>query len=107
MVPLKMACLSIVLLPLLAAVFTGILNQHISRSLAHRLTITAVGLTFLLSCYVLFSVIQGPESVNLPIYTWGTSGGIHFNLGFLIDRLSALMMVVVSFVSWMVHVYTI
>lgn len=104
--PLKAVCLAIVLLPLLVASLIGVLNRGISRAFAHRLAITAVGLAFLLSCTVLSMVVQGTKSVNVPLYTWGVSGGVHFQVGFLIDRLSALMMVVVSFVSWMVHIYT-
>lgn len=103
----KTACLAIVLLPLLAAGATGILNKRISRVLAQCLAITAVGSSFLLSCYVLYSVLAGGTSVNFSIYHWGRSGGITFQIGFLIDRLSAFMMAVVSFVSWMVHIYTV
>lgn len=105
--PLKLVCLAVVLLPLLAAGCIGILNQRISQTLAHRLATTAVGLAFLLSCVVLNSLLQDPKSLNFPLYNWGMSGGVHFEVGFLIDRLSSFMMVVVSFVSWMVHIYTI
>ena len=70
------------------------------------MTIFAVLLSFLCSCVVLYDVLQGAR-FNGPVYTWLTSGGARFSIGFLIDPLTALMMVVVTFVSLMVHVYTI
>ena len=63
-------------------------------------------LSFLCSCVVFYDVLQGAR-FNGPVYTWMTSGGVRFEIGFLIDPLTTLMMVVVTFVSLMVHVYTI
>ena len=73
---------------------------------AHRAAIGGVGLAFVLSCVVAWDVFAG-NHFNGPVYTWAISGGTHFEIGFLIDPLSAVMMVIVTFVSLMVHIYTI
>jgi NADH-quinone oxidoreductase subunit L len=92
--------------PLLAAIVAGLFARQIGRVGAHSVTIFAVLLSFLCSCVVFYDVLQG-NTFNGPLYTWLTSGGVRFEIGFMIDRLTALMMVVVTFVSLMVHVYTI
>ena len=92
--------------PLVAAIVAGLFGRQIGRTGAHSVTIFAVLLSFLCSCVVLYDVMQGAR-FNGPVYTWLTSGGASFYIGFLIDPLTALMMVVVTFVSLMVHVYTI
>ncbi len=92
--------------PLIGAIIAGLGGRLVSRARAHEVTIFAVLLSFLCSCTVLWDVLQG-NTFNGPVYTWLTSGGTRFEIGFLIDRLTALMMVVVTFVSLMVHVYTI
>src|SRR5918995_4303241 len=92
--------------PLLAAVIAGLFGRRIGRVGAHSVTIFAVLLSFLCSCVVFWDVLEG-NTFNGPVYTWLTSGGAEFHIGFLIDPLTALMMVVVTFVSLMVHVYTI
>jgi NADH-quinone oxidoreductase subunit L len=92
--------------PLIAAIVAGLFGRQIGRTGAHSVTIFAVLLSFLCSCVVLYDVMQGGR-FNGPVYTWLTSGGARFEIGFLIDPLTALMMVVVTFVSLMVHVYTI
>ena len=95
-------------MPLFAAIVAGLLGKWIKQQGAHWVTTTAVGVSFLLSCWVLKTVyLQDPFSFNIPIYAWAGSELPSFQMGFLIDRLSAVMMVVVSFVSWMVHIYTI
>ncbi len=92
--------------PLLAAIAAGLFGRRIGRVGAHSVTIFAVLLSFLCSCVVFYDVLQGAR-FNGPVYTWMTSGGVRFEIGFLIDPLTTLMMVVVTFVSLMVHVYTI
>jgi len=98
--------LLIVLLPLIAAAIVGLFGRKLPRAAAHWLTIGAVGTAFILSVCVLNSTLNG-YVFNGNLYTWLTSGDIQFNVGFLIDNLTAMMMVVVTFVSLMVHVYTI
>ncbi len=98
--------LLIVLLPLVAAAIVGLFGRKLPRAAAHWLTIGAVGAAFGLSAYVLNATLNG-YIFNGNLYTWLASGDIQFNVGFLIDNLSAMMMVVVTFVSLMVHIYTI
>jgi NADH-quinone oxidoreductase subunit L len=92
--------------PLLGAIAAGLLGKRIGRVGAHSVTIFAVLLSFLCSCVVFYDVQQG-NTFNGPVYTWLTMGEATLKIGFLIDPLTALMMVVVTFVSLMVHVYTI
>ena len=100
--------LTIVLAPLAAAVIAGLFGRQIGRAGAHWITIIAVGLSFVLSLVVLKHLYwDGGQSENYTVYTWAVSEGLRMEVGFLVDRLSALMMVVVTFVSWMVHIYTI
>lgn len=100
--------LMVVLLPLLAGALVGLLNQKLNRPTAHRLTVSAVFLSFLCSLWILHRLVwDGEASFEKTAYIWAQSGSIRFQVGFLIDRLSALMMVVVTFISFMVHIYTI
>lgn len=94
------------LLPLCAAAIVGFFGNRLPRSAAHWLTILGVGTSFILSAIVFKATLVG-FSYNENLYTWLVSGDIHFNVGFLIDNLTAMMMVVVTFVSLMVHIYTI
>ena len=103
---LPTVCLFIVLLPLIAAILIGLLGRQLPRAAAHWLTIGAVGSAFVLSAIVLNATLDGYHT-NYNLYTWLQSGNLQFNVGFLIDNLSAMMMVVVTFVSLMVHIYTI
>jgi len=98
--------LLIVLLPLIAAAIVGLFGSKLPRAAAHWLTIGAVGTAFVMSSYVLNATLDGYHA-NYNLYTWLQSGDLQFNVGFLIDNLSAMMMVVVTFVSLMVHIYTI
>jgi len=100
--------LSIVLAPLAGAVIAGLFRNRISRGVAHWVAILGVAASTVLSLYVLYGFVAGELPVfNANIYTWATVGGWSFHIGFLIDHLSALMMAVVSFISLMVHIYTI
>ncbi|MDY6993000.1 MAG: NADH-quinone oxidoreductase subunit L [Pseudomonadota bacterium] len=98
--------LAIVLAPLIGAIIAGLFP--VSRRVAHSVTITGVGIAFILSLWVFWRIaFQGAPAENITLYTWLTSGSIRLEIGFLVDSLTALMMVVVTFVSWMVHIYTI
>jgi NADH-quinone oxidoreductase subunit L len=92
--------------PLLGAIVAGLFGRRIGRVGAHSVTIFAVLLSFLCSCVVFADVLEG-NTFNGPVYTWLTMGETRLEIGFLIDRLTTLMMVVVTFVSLMVHIYTI
>ncbi len=100
--------LTIVLAPLLAAIVAGLLGRQVGRAGAHSVTIAGVGLSTVLSFIVLYRLYWGgAEAENISVYTWAVTDGLRMEIGFLVDRLTALMMAVVTFVSLMVHVYTI
>jgi len=100
--------LIIVLAPLLGSIIAGLFGGRIGRAGAHWVTILGVGLSTVVSLYVLKGFIfDGRPAFNQPVYTWMVVDGMRFEIGFLVDRLTALMMSVVSFVSFMVHIYTI
>jgi len=99
--------LTIVLAPLAAAILAGLFGRWIGRAGAHTVTILGVATAFGLSAKVLWDSLHGAPVFDAPVYTWLVSDGLRMEVGFLVDRLSALMMVVVTFVSLMVHVYTI
>ena len=105
MIENKLALLAIPLLPLLGAILAGFFGK-LGRSFAHSVTIFCVTAAFTLSCFV-YGDVQAGKTFNGAIYTWLVTGGIHFQIGFLIDPLTVTMMLVVTFVSLMVHVYTI
>lgn len=96
------------LLPLAGALIAGLLGKKLGHRLTHRIAISLVGLSFFLSLYVFkVIVLDGAPAVEGSFYTWATAGMLKFDIGFLVDRLSATMLTVVLFVSFMVHVYTI
>ena len=100
--------LTIVAAPLAAAIVAGLLGRQIGRTGAHGVTIGGVGISFVLALVVLKRVaFDGMPTFDGPVYTWATVGGLEIQVGFLVDRLTALMMAVVTFVSLAVHVYTI
>jgi len=105
---LKMTLLLIPMLPLLAAIVAGLMRRQVGRAGAHWLAILGVGVSFLLSAWVLYEQIYGGLGTqDITVYTWMISDGIRFQVGFLVDHLTGLMMAVVTFVSLMVHIYTI
>ena len=100
--------LSIVLAPLIAAIVAGLFGKRIGRAGAHWITIIGVATSLVLSLVVFkHLVLDGGEPYNGTVYRWASMGGIYFEVGFLVDRLTVLMMTVVTFVSLCVHVYTI
>jgi NADH-quinone oxidoreductase subunit L len=103
---LKTVYLLVVLLPLIGAIAAGFFGRRLGRVNSHRIAIAGVALSCLLSFVVLFDALSGTV-FNESIYTWATIGGLRFEVGFLVDSLTATMMVVVTSVSLAVHVYTI
>ena len=104
--------LAVPLLPLAGAVLAGIFGtafggNWIGRRLSHTLTILGVLLAFILSAMTLKSVAMDGARFNETLYTWMVVGGLKMEVGFLVDGLTAMMMCVVTFVSLMVHIYTI
>jgi len=98
----------IVLAPLFGAIMAGFFGKFIGRAGAHWVTIIGVGVSCVLSMVVFnHHVLEGASAYNASVYTWLVTEGIKFEIGFLIDNLTAMMMVVVTFVSSMVHIYTV
>lgn len=100
--------LTVMLLPLLGALIAGLFGKAIGRRATHCVTIGLVAFSFALSCY-LFNVIvlEGHPAIEGVFYTWVHTGIIQFDIALLLDRLSAVLIFIVTFVSLMVHVYTI
>ena len=106
---LTLICLGAVMLPLAGALLAGLGGRLIGRIGAHRVTILGVGISFALSCYIFSLLMAGKAAggdyvLNADLYTWLQSGPLKVSVGFLIDELTATMMLVVTFVSLMVHV---
>jgi len=105
---MKSVYLAIVLAPLIGSIIAGLFGRVVGRSGAHWVTIIGVGISSLLSLYAYKHIVfDGGELFNETIYTWLTTGGLSLEVGFMVDRLTVTMMVVVTFVSWMIHIYTI
>ena len=103
---MKLTYLIVPFAPLIASILAGLFGKKIGRSGAHWLTILGVLVSFIASCFVLVDVLKG-NTFNGPLYTWMVSGGVRFEVGFLIDTLTVTMMLVVTSVSLMVHIYTV
>ena len=104
--------LAVPLAPLVGSALAGIFGTKfggnwMGRRLSHSLTILGVLLAFVLSAMTLYSVAVDGARFNETLYTWMVVGGLKMEIGFLVDGLTAMMMVVVTFVSLMVHIYTI
>ncbi len=94
--------------PLMAAAVAGLFGRKIGRIGAHTLTILAVTISCILSIKTLLLFVNGEVSAfNENIYTWMMTGDLSLHVGFMVDSLTATMMTVVTFVSLMVHIYTI
>ena len=104
--------LAVPMAPLVGSLLAGILGTSlggnwIGRRLSHTLTIAGVLVAFIISAMTLKSVALDGARFNETLYTWMVVGGLKMEVGFLVDGLSAMMMCVVTFVSLMVHIYTI
>jgi len=107
-VNMEQVFLLIVLAPLAGAVLAGFFGRWLGRAVSHTACIAGVAVSFVFSALVLAALaLDVREPYNVTAYTWAVSDGIGMQVGFLVDELSALMMTVVTFVSLMVHVYTI
>ncbi len=94
------------LAPLFGAIIAGLFCRVIPRWVAHTVTIAGVAIS-LIASVVIFQDVQAGHTFNGAVYTWLTSGDYKFEVGFLIDTLTTTMMIVVTFVSLMVHIYTV
>ena len=113
----KMSLLNLLLVaaftPLVGAILAGLfgtqfLGAKLGRVASHRITILGVFISFVASCLVAQQAFDAKDAIfNQALYTWAVADGVRFDVGFLIDRLTVTMMLVVTFVSLMVHIYTI
>lgn len=104
----KSVLLAIVLAPLIGSIVAGLFGRHVGRAGAHTITILGVAVSCALSCYVLWQLVGlGAPPFNENLYTWFQIGQLDAHVGFMVDKLTAMMMVVVTFVSLLVHIYTI
>ncbi|MEK6246232.1 MAG: NADH-quinone oxidoreductase subunit L, partial [Pseudomonadota bacterium] len=94
---MKTLYLLVPLAPLAGAIIAGLFGTAIGRAWTHRITILSVLIAFVFSVVIFVDVLNG-NNFNGSVYTWARSGGTSFEIGFLIDRLSVLMMIVVTFV---------
>jgi NADH-quinone oxidoreductase subunit L len=104
----KNLLLAIVLAPLLGSVVAGLFGRQVGRAGSHIVTILGVAISCALSGWVLYQLVgQGASPFNQNVYTFFEVGNYSGHVGFMIDKLTAMMMVVVTFVSLLVHIYTI
>ncbi len=106
MISMQKLYLVIPLAPLFGAIVAGLFGKVVGRKGAHLVTILGVAISFFASLLV-FSDVKAGNTFNASLYTWATTGNLKLEVGFLVDSLTATMMLVVTFVSLMVHVYTI
>ncbi|SDQ38628.1 NADH-quinone oxidoreductase subunit L [Pseudoxanthomonas sp. CF125] len=103
----KNMLLAIVLAPLLGSIVAGLFGRQVGRAGAHWVTILGVAVSCALSGWVLYQLVGGAAPFNENVYTFFQIGNYSGHVGFMIDKLTAMMMVVVTFVSLLVHIYTI
>ena len=100
--------LLLALAPLIGSIIVGLAGNRLGRTLSHSITILGVLVSTVLALYVFnHHVLEGGEVFNQNLYTWMQIGGLNISVGFLVDNLTSVMLVIVSFVSLMVHIYTI
>lgn len=100
--------LGLVLSPLLGALFAGLGGQRVSERMAHTVTILGVAISLILSLYFAYQLffLQG-NTFDGNLYLWDFTGKFHFNIGFLIDPLTVVMFLIVTFISLIVHIYSV
>ena len=103
---MQMLYLIVALAPLIGAIVAGLFGRLVGRAGAHVATIAGVAVSFIGS-WLVFQDVRAGNTFNGTVYTWMVLGDLRFEVGFLIDALTAMMMLVVTFVSLMVHIYTI
>jgi NADH-quinone oxidoreductase subunit L len=105
---LQTASLISILFPLIGAGISGLLGKRIGNTAAHTVAIVGLSISFLAAAYIFMQMVFHQAAVyNADLYLWGSSGSFSFNVGLLIDRLTAVMMITVTFVSLLVHIYSI
>ncbi|WP_426805300.1 NADH-quinone oxidoreductase subunit L [Stenotrophomonas sp. SrG] len=104
----KSLLIAVVLAPLVGSIIAGLFGRQVGRIGAQTVTILGVAVSCVLSSYVFYQLLWGgAQPFNQNVYTFFEVGQYSAHVGFMIDKLTAMMMVVVTFVSFLVHVYTI
>ncbi len=103
---MKAAVLLIPLLPMASFIITGLFGKRFFKEKSHYLSVGAVAVSWLLSMYLIIQVERG-EELHWQVYSWIAAGSFKVDIGFLVDQLTAVMLLVVSTVGLMVHVYSI
>lgn len=104
---IKQLSLLVVLLPLLGSLIAGFFGKKIGERLTQVATIALMTASFISALCVFYAVQFGNQTFNGSLYTWAVSGSFQFDVGFLIDRLTSVMMVIVTFVATLVHIYSV
>ncbi len=104
---IKYLTLLVVFAPLLGSLIAGFFGKVIGRTSTHVSAISLVFLSFLISIWIAKLVFMDGQIFNGVLYHWAISGHFAFDIGFLVDPLSTLMLLVVTFVSLLVHIYTV
>lgn len=108
---IQQLCLIIVLAPLAGSMVAGLFRNQVGKVGAHSVTILGVAISFILSLYIAYEIFSGASpTINTVLYSWANGGLLipyEFNIGFLIDPLSVAMLLVVTFISLLVHIYSI
>lgn len=104
---IKELSLLVVLLPLLGSLIAGLFGKRVGIRGTQAITIALMCGALIGSALIFKSVVLDGNAFNGPVYTWAESGSFHFDVGFLIDRLTAIMMLIVIFVATIVHIYSI
>ncbi|HGK7683873.1 TPA: NADH-quinone oxidoreductase subunit L [Legionella pneumophila] len=108
---IQQVCLVIVLTPLIGSAIAGFFRNQIGRVGAHTVTILGVAISLIFSIFLAWGLFSGSiPNTNSLVYHWASGGALipyEFNIGFLIDPLSVVMLVIVNFVSLLVHIYSI
>jgi NADH-quinone oxidoreductase subunit L len=103
----ELVCL-VIFLPLLGSVVSRLFGNYIGRSYTHRFVIFLMFLSTFVSIRIFcYFYINNCIPFDISFYTWATTGNISIEVGFLLDKLTVFMMLIVTFVSFMVHIYTI
>ena len=93
--------------PLIAVLVNGLLGHRYATGLAGRIAVGSIGLSFLCAVAVVAGVLSDPTPREVIAYSWIFGGGLHVNFGFLIDPLTAVMLMVVTGVGFLIHVYSV
>ncbi len=104
---IKTLALIVLLAPLGASLIIGLCNKRLSKHSAHRLALLSMTLSLMSSLYLLKMFYCDESGVSIPLYTWAESKGFDLSVGLFIDRLSVMMISMVTLISWLVHLYSI